>query len=243
MIDLHMHSNGSDGQYSPTQLMEKAYEEGRTFVSITDHDSVSGIAEGCKIAKRLGMEFVPGIEISVKYNKEMHILGYGINIYSEAIQKACELFVRQRKERAVKIIFYLRKYGFDVTLQEVEEISGAQVIARPHFAQLLLKKGYVNNLREAFDKYLATEAFDKIERPKPSAREGIRIIHEAGGVAVLAHPRSLQISGHEFEMQLKMLIDLGLDGIETYYSKHSQQRDRRISQISLKVSIIGNLWI
>ena len=224
MIDLHMHSTASDGQYEPVWLMEKAKKAGLTAVALTDHDAVVGIAEAQAAAERLGLHFIPGIEISCKYSGELHMLGYGIDFESEAIRKACARFVELRDIRAQQILAFLAERGVELTLEDVEAQAGGRVLARPHFARAMLAKGYIENYREAFDKYLATPEFDKIERPKPEPKEGIRIIHEGGGKAVLAHPVSLKLSGEALEKKVEELVNAGLDGIETYYGSHTQKQ-------------------
>lgn len=224
MIDFHMHSTASDGEYAPAALMEKAKKAGLTTVALTDHDSVAGIAEAQAAAEQLGLSFIPGIEISCQYSGELHMLGYGIDPESEAIRKACAHFVELRDIRAQQILAFLAERGVHLTLADVEAQAGGRVLARPHFACAMLAKGYIQNYREAFDKYLATPEFDAIERPKPEPEEGIRIIHEGGGKAVLAHPMSLKLSGMAMEKKVEELVNAGLDGIEIYYGSHTPEQ-------------------
>ena len=238
MIDLHMHSTGSDGQYAPAELMKKAKAGGLTAVALTDHDSSSGLIEAGEIAAALGLEFFPGIEISCKYAGEMHMLGYGIRPMSEAIQKACAKFVELRELRARKIIAYLASKGVGISLADVRRKAGGQILGRPHFAQVMLEQGYVRTIREAFDRYLATPEFDKIERPKPAPEAGIKIIHDGGGVAVLAHPKSLKLAGDALERQVRTLVDAGLDGIETYYGAHTPEQIAEYHALALKYHLL-----
>jgi len=238
MLDLHTHTTASDGQYAPGMLVRKAKQQGITTLAITDHDSVDGLLEGKEEAERQGIEYIPGIEISVKSENEMHILGYFIDYKAPVIQKACDQFVQFRRERTGRIIEYLKNCGILITQEEVEKKAGLKVVGRPHFAQVLLEKGYVGSMREAFDRYLATPEFAKIERPKPSAKKGIQIIHEAGGIAVLAHPMTLKLEGDLLRKQLSLLKEWGLDGIETYYSKHSNEQILEYHKLALKYQFI-----
>lgn len=241
MIDLHIHTTASDGQYEPGELISKAISEGIQVISVTDHDSIGGIEAGQKRAQELNIEFIPGIEISVAGAKEMHILGYYIDINSKPILSMCERFIELRKERANKIIDYLTVKGVPITLEEVSEYAKNELMARPHFARVLLKKGYIDSYREAFDKYLATPEFDKIERPKPTPEEGIKMIHDAGGIAVLAHPSSLNLTDTVLEKNIKNLISLGLDGIETYYSQHTALQISKYHSIAQKYGLLETI--
>ena len=128
----------------------------------------------------------------------------------------------ERESRKYRIIDFLANHGVHISLEDVQTYAKIAALGRPHFAQAMLAKGYVSTIREAFDKYLATPAFDKIERKKPSAEEIINTIHQAGGIAVLAHPLLLKLDKNDFEALLKKLKNAGLDGIECYYSRHSQ---------------------
>lgn len=238
MIDLHTHSTGSDGQFRPSELVKKAYESGINVLAITDHDSTSGIAEGAEAARRLDIDFIPGIEISCQYPGEMHMLGYFIDIESEAIQAACRRFVELRDVRAQKIIDYLQSKGCDIKLSDVKEKAGGRILGRPHFAQVLLEKGFVPDYRAAFDRYLATPEFDRIERPKPEPEVGIKIIHDGGGIAVLAHPMSLKLEMDALDRKVEELCSYGLDGIETYYGKHSKEQIEAYHRLAQKYHLI-----
>lgn len=224
MYDLHTHSTASDGQYAPSQLLQLALENGVGVFAITDHDSIGGILEGMTAAERLGIHFVPGIEISVKGAREMHILGYGIDITSDRILEMCKQFQQFREARKYRIIDFLKKRGISLSLEDVARQAGSQLIARPHFARAMVEAGYVSTVREAFDLHLGTPDFDQIERPKPSPKEGISIIHSAGGVAVLAHPCTLKLDPPDLKAQVEALACMGLDGLECHYHSFSAEQ-------------------
>ena len=226
LIDLHLHSNASDGQYSPTELMKKVKEAGITRCALTDHDTVAGIKEARTACDSLGIDFVPGIEISTKEDVEHHILGYGIDETNEELIASCEFFKNERIKRAKKIYQYLEDNGVHLIPGSVEEIAGSDNLGRPHFAQAMLQQGYIDNVREAFDKYLATPEFEKNNfRKYCSYKEAIEIIHKAGGIAVLAHPGSTKRKSlQQMAERIEELVSYGLDGIECYYSSHDYEK-------------------
>ena len=156
-IDMHMHSTASDGQYTPTELVRKVKDAGIAIMALTDHDSIGGVEEAVGTAKECGIICIPGIELSIEHENELHMLGYGIDIHDRELKAFCEEMVQERSTRNEKIITFLADQGVDVTMEEVAEKAGSDVIGRPHFARVMVEKGYVSSVKEAFDKYLATE--------------------------------------------------------------------------------------
>lgn len=231
-IDLHTHSTASDGQHTPTELVQMAAQNCIHYLAITDHDTVDGIAEGRAAAQQKGVHVISGIEISVRGNREMHLLGYGIDENDMGIVEMCRIFRQQRDERKYRILEYLKGYGILLQLEVVEQYAENGLIARPHFARAMVEAGYVNTVREAFDCYLGTEAFDKVERPKPQPEEAIAIIHAAGGLAVLAHPAKLKLSPAQLEQMVQSLCTDGLDGIECWYSSHTNVQAQQYVQLA-----------
>ena len=238
MFDLHIHSTASDGQYTPTELVRMAKEKGVGLMAITDHDALGGVQEGQAAAAEAGIAFLPGIEISVKGAREMHILGYGIDVDAPEAAAMCTEFQRLRDERKYRILDYLRERNVELTLEQVERQAGSSLIARPHFARAMVEAGYVSTVREAFDRYLGTPEFDKVERPKPAPEAGIAMIHAIGGVAVLAHPSSLGLEEGPLEEQVKALIGWGLDGLECHYSKFTPEQSRFYLSLAKKYSLL-----
>ncbi|MCM1107333.1 MAG: PHP domain-containing protein [Blautia sp.] len=238
IADLHMHSTASDGQYAPEELVKKVKAAGIGMMALTDHDTVDGVPSACEAARELGIVCIPGIELSIRHEAELHMLGYGIDTDNARLREFCGQLVRDRDTRADKIIDYLAEYGLAVSRAEVEEKAGSQVIGRPHFARVLVEKGYVGSVQEAFDRYLATPEFARIERPKPTAREGLSMIHGAGGIAVLAHPVSLKKEGAALDQEVRALVELGLDGIETYYSTHSAAQVEEYHRLAVKYDLL-----
>lgn len=237
MIDLHTHSNKSDGELSPSELMEKAYEDGVNIISLTDHDNVSGNAEAEKKCSELGMKFITGIEISTDEFKDLHILGYGIDINNPELLEKCELFRKSRISRVKTFIEYLARHNIFITEEDVLKYSGSGVVARPHFAHAMIEKGYVSSIKQAFEEYLATPEFNKIKRYKASFREAFRLIHNAGGIAVMAHPYQLRKPEKELEALISELKQNGLDGIECYYSRHTVEMFRYYRSLADKYNL------
>ena len=238
IIDLHTHTTHSDGELTPYELLSQAKEMGCTLIAITDHDTVGGIAEGRRVAAELGIDFVPGIEISTQELEEVHMLGYGIDETNEALCKCCQEFADSRARRAELICDFLATKGIKVELEEVRNISGGTIIGRPHFAEYLEKHGYVSNRKEAFSRYLNTPAFHAaVTRQKPSPQEAIQLIHGAGGKAVLAHPGLLKKNWYEVELFIKTLKEAGLDGVECIYQKHTPATEKRFLEIAKKYDL------
>jgi 3',5'-nucleoside bisphosphate phosphatase len=235
-IDLHAHTTHSDGSASPEELIELASAKRARAVAITDHDTVSAIVEARAVADRLGIEFVTGIEISAEYSPgTMHILGYYIDDESCALAVKLDELQRARQRRNPLIASRLQALGFDISYDEVVALAGNQVVGRPHFARLMIEKGYVASMQEAFDRFLKKDADAYVEKARLSPCEAIALIHEAGGVAVLAHPYQLKLSSlEEVDRLVGELAHLGLDGIEAVYSRHSAAERASYSEVAMR---------
>jgi 3',5'-nucleoside bisphosphate phosphatase len=223
VIDLHAHTLYSDGSVSPSQLVALAHSHGASAVAITDHDTVAGLAEGRRTAEQLGIEFINGIEISAEYSPgTMHILGYCIDADSHALATKLDELRSARNDRNPKIAARLQALGFDISYDDVMRLAGNEVLGRPHFARLMIERGYAQSMQDAFDRFLAKGAAAYVEKTRLSPANSIELIHKAGGVAVLAHPYQLKLpSIEEVEQLVGELAMLGLDGIEAIYSRHS----------------------
>ena len=221
-LDLHTHSTASDGQYSPTELIVKAKEKELELYAITDHDTVDGIKEARDKAKELGVNFVPGIEISTQKGEEIHVLGLYIDENCPKLLKACSDFMESREGRGKRICQFLEGKGIKITEEEAMKAAGTGSLGRPHFAQILQERGIVKTRQEAFERFLDTSEFHKkTDRIKPSPEDAIALIHEAGGVAILAHPGLLKMGKRWQESLVKELKEAGLDAIECFYNKHT----------------------
>lgn len=232
-IDLHTHSTFSDGQYTPSELVMMAKESGIEVLALTDHDIPEGNAESENVAKKVGIRFIPGIEISCQDVEEVHMVGLYINYKNKELIDACNRFRYARDRRAIKIIEYLGKFSIPIKLEEVRKIAGEGSIGRPHFARWLIEHGYVSERKEAFSKYLDSQDFHKyVSREKPTPEEAINLIHNAGGKAVLAHPGLLKMSLEKQEQFISKLKIKGLDGIECFYSKHSDSQVKKYVELA-----------
>ena len=226
-LDLHTHSSASDGQYTPSELMELAKQLNLEVIALTDHDTVAGIREARQRATEIGQDFIAGIEISTRESEEIHILGLGIDEENEVLLSATGKWMRERTDRGIVITDYLKSIGVEVDYEEVKELAGFGSVGRPHFAEYLQKHGYVRSRQEAFDRYIDTPSFHKAtDRVLPSPQEAISLIHQAGGKAVLAHPGLLMMGKRWQESLIKDLKVAGLDALEVYYSKHCKAQER-----------------
>lgn len=224
IADLHTHSTASDGQYTPSQLVRLARDRGIEVLALTDHDTLDGLDEACQAGEDLGLKVLRGVELGAKEYRNLHILGYGFSRDAPALQKLCAQMKEGRDQRKYRIIDFLREKGLELTLEEVEEIAGGDIIARPHFAQAMVRRGYVASSPEAFDRYLDTSEYAKIERQKPDARTCVETIHSAGGQVSLAHPYQVKLPDNELEALVHTLAGYGLDAIECYYPRHTPEQ-------------------
>ena len=218
MIDLHSHTNESDGTCSPEQLIAEAVQAGVDRLGITDHDTFAGYDAARGAAASSGVELVRGIELSTAmHGHSVHVLGYfpgagGLSAFRDWVLE----LQASRRERNQRLAIRLRELGFDVTVEEAEA-RGRGMTGRPHFAQIMLEKGYVSNLRQAFDEYLDESAKGYVYRREPSFAEGVGHIRDAGGIASLAHP--IRVAGDVAAM-MPELCAAGLNAIEAYHSDH-----------------------
>lgn len=239
-IDLHTHSTASDGSMSPAELVRHAKERGLAAVALTDHDTVDGIQEAIKEGKRSGVEVIPGIEISVRYKPEMHVLGLFpdgdnyLNIRSELLTVK-----KGREERNKKIINRLNELGIEITEDEVKNVAMGDITGRPHIARVLVAKGYVKTIDEAFDIYLCKEGLAYFQRFELEPADGIKAIRKAGGVPVIAHPVFLRKSYDEMDKLLQELKGYGLGGIEAHYSENTKEDTGNFLRLAIKHELVA----
>lgn len=226
-VDLHAHSTASDGSQSPAAAVEHAHRAGLAAFALTDHDTLAGIPDAQRTADALGLRLVPGVEMSVHQGPtEVHLLGLHIRDVS-ALQGRLEIYRDHRRTRAVEIVSKLNAVGVAVTVEAVLEASAGGAIGRPHVAKALIAGGFVRDSREAFDRYLAAGKPAFVEKERLDIAEGIDIIHDAGGLAVIAHP------GAEGRRErIEPLVALGLDGLEVKHPSHSAEDMKRIAALA-----------
>lgn len=230
-VDLHTHSTASDGQYTPSELAALADQAGVGVLALTDHDTTAGLQEAAQAAQNMGIRFINGIELDTKYpglGGRFHILGYGINPLHPVLQSCCTGYAEQRRARAERILNYLAEKGMPLSFERIEALAKGGVIGRPHFARAMMEQGYISSIEEAFEKYLDTPEFQAIDRPKPHPKEAIKMITQAGGLAVLAHPYQIKRGRLDLKTLLTELKSYGLSGIECYYSTHTPQQTQTL---------------
>ena len=247
-VDLHTHSTASDGTFSPTALMEAANAIGLAGIALTDHDTGNGLREARASAERLGVRFVPGIEISADYPAPgtMHILGHFIDVDSPALAAMSRTLLAARDERNPKIVRRLNELGCKITMEHVEKIARENVksgepvvIGRPHIARALVEAGCVANMKQAFDVYLGTTGAAYFPKERLSPRQAISCIHDAGGVATLAHPIQLRTTNFAHtQTVLNHLKEAGLDGIEVWHSDHGPREMAFFHEMAEKYDLV-----
>lgn len=223
IIDLHTHSRCSDGSMTPCELVRHAKEQGLTAIALSDHDGIDGVKEAVAEGERCGVEVIPAIELSVQSETETHILGYFIDVDSEAIGEAMKKIREVRTLRSEDNCQRLNELGFPVTMEEVREVAGGEIVCRAHFARLLFDKGLVGSVKEAFDKYLGNGRPAYSGRQAITDKEAIDLIHRAGGIAFVAHPHLIRLSDEALFEYLKELKAAGLDGLEGYYTEYTDE--------------------
>lgn len=221
-IDLHLHTTHSDGSCSTREVMTFAKQAGVTALAITDHDIVAGIAEATAIGTELGIEVVPGVEISSRLGEsELHILGYFLNWTDPLLAQRLSSLRDSRHTRNPKIVQRLNELGIPITYEEVRALAGTESVGRPHIARLLMEKKFVTSAKEAFDRYLANGRPAFVDRELPLPAQAVQWIREAGGVPVLAHPTWVRTSADGLRTLVRDLKVTGLGGIEVHYSTHT----------------------
>lgn len=215
-VDLHLHTLYSDGAYTPEQIVNRAKAAGLDIIGITDHDNLDGIEAAIEHGKRVGIEVIPGVEISTDLeDKEVHLLGYFINTNHEEFQKYLSFFRQERYNRASRMVKKLNNLGVSLSFDHVVSIAKDTAIGRPHIATALLEAGFVGNFYEAFDRYIGNNcpAFERKIHVSPQS--ALKLISDAGGLSFIAHP------GYISERILMSLINFGLDGIEVIHPSHN----------------------
>lgn len=229
IYDLHVHTNYSDGLFNPATVVQKAVERKISGIAITDHDSIEGIEEAILESKKHNnIEIIPGIEFGCVYkNEEVHILGLFINYKDREIINKTKILKDERKKRGLRMIQLIKDLGMRITIEDVMKFSRDDFIGRPHIARALMKAGYVDNIQEAFNRYLGRGKPAYSERFTFSIEEVIRLIGNLGGVSSLAHPGLLENTAI-----IDYCISKGIQGIECEHSKHSPLKTKSFKKIA-----------
>jgi predicted metal-dependent phosphoesterase TrpH len=239
-IDLHAHTTASDGSLTPTELVVLAAHEGLSALAVTDHDTIDGLAEAAAAARQMNIELVPGIELAIAApTGRFHMLGYLLDPKSVTLNERLRLLKENRARRNERMIEKMQSLGLDITPADVEAEAGGGQIGRPHMALALVKKGIVRDVPEAFARYLADGAAAHLPKDKITLEEGIDLLHQAGGLAVLAHPLSLKLDEPKLAVELKRLRECGLDGVECYYPSHTPEFTDHLLHMAQKAGLLA----
>ena len=213
-VDLHLHTTASDGVMSPSGIVRYAKAKKLQAIAVTDHDTIEGLEEAVAEGKTIGFEVIPGIEISAEFSPgSMHLLGYFLDIHHPLLVEKLKYLQEARAARNPKIVEKLNRLGVRISYEDVVKASGGGQVGRPHFAQVLLDKGYVRSIQEAFERFLKKGAPAYADKFRFKASEAIDFINGANGIAVLAHPNTLGMNGNAgFEALLLQLVREGLRG-------------------------------
>ncbi|MEW6614682.1 MAG: PHP domain-containing protein [Thermodesulfobacteriota bacterium] len=225
-IDLHVHTTASDGTLTPSELVRYAKEKGLKAIAITDHDTIDGNMEALNEGARIGLEVIPGVEISVEcpYGT-MHLLGYCIDTGNIFLKERLEFLQRARADRNSKILNKLKALGVTIDYNDVLQVARGGQIGRPHFAQTIVRGGYTETSQEAFDRFLKKGAPAYVDKFRFGPEDAFGLISNSKGIPVLAHPFTLAGLGTgELEDFIMQLIGWGMKGIEVYYPDHTDEQ-------------------
>ncbi len=232
--DLHLHTQFSDGTFTPEELVERAHKLGFAAIALTDHDTVEGCARAAAACAAVGMDFLPGSELTAEHNDtEVHIIGYLLDTQNKTLLEKISGFQAQRQNRIHEMCAALNAAGIPLKAEAVFALANCKSPGRPHVARTLVKEKLIGNLDEAFEKYLKKGRVAWVPKTKMSALESIELIHQAGGVAVMAHPGL-----NRTDEIIPALVDAGLDGIECFHTKHSTVMAERYLMIAEKHGLL-----
>jgi 3',5'-nucleoside bisphosphate phosphatase len=238
-IDLHLHTTHSDGSLRPSDVLALAKQASVTALAITDHDITTGINEAIAAGRELGIEVIPGVEVSsFDGRSEFHILGYYVQCEDPEFMSRLATLRASRHRRNPLIIERLRGAGLDVTYEEVRALAGTESVGRPHIARLMMQKKYVSSAKEAFDRYLGEGKPAYVARELPTPVEAIQWIREAKGVAVLAHPTWVKDTGDALRSCVTALKNAGLGGVEVHYSTHSRSQTAQYLELAWTLNLL-----
>lgn len=238
MIDLHTHSTASDGTYTPAQLMEYAHARNINAIALTDHDSIDGIIEAQKKARELSMEFIPGIELSIQWpTGEFHLLGLGLQSPSKELLGAIDFLRQERDNRNIKMAQKLQEQGIVITYEEVVEKAGTKTIGRPHFASLMIEKGFIRQRQQAFDQYFAKGRPCYVERTGLDLEDAVKAIKTSGGIPVQAHPLSMYVSWGKMEDTMIDIQMHGVEGLEAWHPGTRVSEAYRLEELARKLGM------
>ncbi|MBR5490713.1 MAG: PHP domain-containing protein [Oscillospiraceae bacterium] len=237
-IDLHIHTNASDGSLSPRAVVEEAARIGLKAIAVTDHDTADGLPEALEWGEKLGMEIVPGIELSVDYKEHgVHILAYFVDAENPHLQELLAWVISEREKRNEEIAAAMRADGYDVTIASLREMFPGAIIGRPHFAAALVKAGAVSSVPEGFEKYLNRGGKYYRKRKYIPMDMAFETIAKCGAKAVMAHPLQYKFSHDELMELTKLLKEKGLSGMECVYAVYTPEQREYLMGIAEEMEL------
>jgi len=237
-VDLHIHSTTSDGRLSPADIVRKSAEQGLTIIALADHDSIDGIVPALVAAEAYPqLRVIPCVEISTDVpHGEVHVLGYFIDYTDHELKATLERMRHSRRGRAQGMVAKLGNLGIHIDWQRVQQIAGGSSIGRPHIAQAMLEKGYITSIKQAFTKYISRDGPAYVEREKMSPQEAVKLISQANGLPVLAHPLTI----NDLEIMVTELKAAGLVGLEAYYDGYTTDEISRLVSLADRYNLIAS---
>ena len=232
--DLHLHTNFSDGTFTPEELVVQAQKHGLACIALTDHDTVEGCARAAAACAAATIEFISGAELTAEQDDtEVHLLGYFLDTQNPVLLAEIGKFQAVRTQRIYEMVARINELGVSLPVEMVFELANCQSPGRPHVARALVKAKLVRNLDEAFERFLKKGRPAWVPKSKMSARQGVDLIHQAGGLAVMAHPGL-----NRTDDIIPALVEAGLDGIECYHTKHSNTLTARYLEIAEEFKLL-----
>lgn len=240
MIDLHTHSDASDGTFSPSQLAREAAARGLSALALTDHDTVAGLEEAAKVAAETGLRFIPGIELEIAFEPgECHLLGLGISRRTDEFGAVLEDLAARRVVRNRAILDLMVEAGIEADYEDIARYAAGDVVGRPHFASFLVERRVVRNREQAFSRYLGKGRPFFVPKASLDLPLALRLIKEAGGVAILAHPLSLYVSWGRLPSVIAEWKDLGLEGIEAWHPTTKVRSCERLEKLAQQLGLLA----
>lgn len=239
MVDLHVHSNKSDGTFTPSELVTMAIEKNLTALALTDHDTTDGLEELANAAAGKPLAVVPGIELSTEYEgKDIHIVGLFIDPTQSDFRAHLKAFVESRDDRNRKMCANLQEAGIPISYEALQEANPGSVITRAHYGTWLLEHGVVSSVADAFSKYLGDHTPYFVPREKVTPQQAVSLIQKAGGLAILAHPILYRMSRERLDILVRCLKEVGLTGIEAIYATYNSREENQIRQLASKYDLL-----
>jgi predicted metal-dependent phosphoesterase TrpH len=239
MIDLHTHSNASDGSLSPGELIQKAVQEGLSAIAVTDHDTIDGLCDARKESEIRGIRFIPGVELEIDWEGEgeFHLLGLGLGRPTGDFLGALEELSRRRERRNREILDRMLELGVEADYEEVRALSGGHSVGRPHFADLLVKRKIVKNREQAFARYLGRGRPFYVPKTGIGFCRAAELVKASGGLPILAHPLSLYIAWSRLPGFVKNLADQGLAGLEAWHPAAKPRSCKRLEELARSLGL------